>query len=240
MIPIREAFCVLSAVIAISCCIGLFIINDDLYTAGNYPQRTTNTNPDKVCESSASYDHLSVIPEYTRPIARDTEWVCNLYRVVKQFKERQVTLLVCNKNYLDVLVNWLAHSVLYALHPVDSILIIAFDSYTYHVLHSKGFHSVHISLQALSNLTTKTKDSVSNIWITRLTVTRLLNHWNYSVLVFDSDAIMIKNIQPLLDKFSNSDIVASAGSFPHDLNEKWKAPTICMGVILMKCSPATG
>ena len=235
MISIRELFCILGAVTAICSCVGLYIISNDLYTAANYPQRT---NHDEICESSTSYDHLSVIPKYTRPIAKDTEWVCNLYREVKQFKERQVTLLVCNENYLDILVNWLANSVLYALYPVNSTLIIAFDSYTHLALRNKGFHSVHISLQAIAN--SKTNETVAHIWITRLTVTRLLNHWNYDVLLFDSDAIMIRNVQPLLDKFSDSDIVASAGSYPFDLNKKWHAPTICMGVILMKSTPATG
>ena len=105
-------------------------------------------------------------------------------------------------------------------------------------LRYKGFHSVHISLQAVAN--SRTNESLAHIWITRLTVARLLNHWNHSVLLFDSDAIMLRNIHPLLSKFSDSDIIASADSYPKDLNKKWNAPTICMGFILIKCSAATG
>ena len=202
---------------------------------GFRPQRTNLNEP---CESSVNYDHLSVIPDYTRPITTNTEWVCNLYRKVKQLKERQVTMLVCNKDYLHVLINWLAHAVLYAFYPANSILIIAFDSFTHSVLENKGFHSVYILPEAVANA--KTKDSVAHVWITRITVARLLNYWNYSVLEFDSDAIMISNIQPILNNFSNSDIIASGGTFPFDLYKKWKTPTICMGVILFKCSPATG
>ena len=120
---------------------------------------------------------------------KNSKWVCNLYREVKQIKARRVTLLACNKNYLHILVNWLAYSVVYAIHPVNSILIIAFDSFTHSGLRYKGFHSVHISLQAVAN--SRTNESVAHIWITRLTVARLLNHWNHSVLLFDSDAIVL-------------------------------------------------
>ena len=185
---------------------------------------------------------LSVpVPNYTRPITMETEWVSDLYRAVKQLQGKQVTLLVCDKGYLDVLVNWLAHAILYASHPVDSILIIAFDTYTYHLLHHKGFHSVYIPLDTV--ISPEVPPSVKRLrrmWITRLTFIRLINYWGYSVLVIDTDALMIRNIQPLLDKFDTSDIIASGGSHPTGYSRKWKAPTMCMGFILIKCSPATG
>ena len=199
------------------------------------------TAVDKICQWPTSYDNLNVMlvmPGYTRPITKNSEWVCNLYREVKQLKGRQVTLLVCNSHYLDVLINWLAHSVLYTFHPVNRILILAFDSFTHHVLHSKGFHSVYILPEDVANASTRQVNA--RLWVTRTTIVRLLNYWNYSVLVFDGDAIMTRNIQPLLDKYANSDIIASAGTFPYYLNQKWNASTLCMGVILIKNSPAIG
>ena len=231
-----QIFCAANAIIIISFCVALYI-TDIFYTLDSSQPLTQWTDIDKICLRKTSYDNLSVMP-YTRPIATNSEWVCNLYREVKQLKGRQVTLLVCDSHYLDVLINWLAHSVLYAFHPVNRILIIAFDTFTHHVLQSKGFHSVYILPEDIVN--SDQKQNVSRVWITRTTVLRLLNYWNYSVLEFDGDAIMIKDIQPLLDKFNNSDIIASAGTFPTTLSKKWKAPTLCMGVILIKCSPAIG
>ena len=186
-----------------------------------------------------SYDHLSVIPDYTLPMSVDTLWVRDLRDEVKQLTGRQVTLLVSDRNYLDVLVNWLAQSILYASQSVDSILIIAFDTYTYRALQHKGFHSVYIQPQAVINSKPIPRKK-SYIWITRLTVIRLLNYWKYNVLVIDSDAVMMRNIQPVLDRFNTSDIITSGGYFPPKLSDKWNAPTICMGVILIKSSPATG
>ena len=196
------------------------------------------TNHKMICKSSTSYDQLSLTPLYTQPIRMDTKWVCDLYHEVKQMQSKQLTLLICSKSYLEVLVNWLAQAVLHAHYPADGILIIAFDSFTHHVMHHKGIHSVFISVDAVFN--SKVNGIANRIWMTRLTVIRLLNHWNYNVLAFDTDALMLKNVQPLLDKFSTSDIVASSGTFPVECYNKWKAPTMCMGAIFYKSSPATG
>lgn len=241
MAQLQRSFCVISAVSCIIICCStalIHVVNFSNMDGSLYRPLGRIKSLDEPCKSSATYDHLSVIPEYTRPIAMDTEWICNLYQKVQQLEERQVTLLVCNEDYLDVLINWLAHAILYAFYPTKSILIIAFDYFTHQTLQNKGFHSVYILPEAVAK--TNTNDTVANIWVARVTIARLLNYWNYSVLEFDSDAIMIKNIQPILNKFNNSDIIASAGKYPHYINKKWRAPTICMGVILIKCSPATG
>ena len=193
------------------------------------------TNHKIICKSSASYDHLSVAPGYA---LMDSKWVCDLYHEVKQMQSKQLTLLICNKSYLEVLVNWFAQAVLHAHYPVDSILIIATDSFTQDVMHRKGIHSVFISTDAVFN--PSEVPGSKPIWMTKLTVIRLLNHWNYNVLAFDTDALMLKNVQPLLDKFSTSDIVASSTKYPYECSKKWKAPTMCMGAILFKSSPATG
>ena len=197
------------------------------------------TNHKMICKSSTSYDWLSVSPRYTRPIRMDTKWVCDLYHEVKQMQSKQLTLLICSKDYLEVLVNWLAQAVLHAHHPVDSILIIATDSFTQDVMHHKGIHSVFISVDAVVYLKGLSR-KIEPIWITKLSVIRLLNHWNYNVLAFDTDALMMKDVQPLLDKFSTSDIVSSTSKHPLECFRKWKVPTMNVGAILYKSSPATG
>lgn len=215
------------------CC---YVINTNAIIPFNTPQVI---NTPEVARLEAYNDMLNVLPSYTVPISMDTKWVCDLHHVVKQLKGRQVTLLVSDKNYYNVLVNWLAHSILHAFQPLKNILIISFDTFTHVALRRKGFQSVYIPPQYImkaKNFTSR----FAHIWVTRLTVMRILNHWNYSVLVFDSDAIMLRNIQPLLDKFNDSDIISSSGSYPFDLHRKWAVPTLCMGVFLIKSSPATG
>ena len=225
-------------VILLLCCTA--ILNYDSISDPETRWPSSSISDDTVFSRTNPF--LSVpVPNYTRPITMETEWVSDLYRAVKQLQGKQVTLLVCDRGYLDVLVNWLAQAVLHASHPVDSILIIAFDTYTYHLLHHKGFHSVYIPLDTV--ISPEVPPSVKRLrrmWITRLTFIRLINYWGYSVLVIDTDALMIRNVQPLLDKFDTSDIIASGGSHPTGYSRKWKAPTMCMGFILIKSSPATG
>ena len=194
---------------------------------------------DEIFKPKIEVELLNVLPSFTVPTTAETEWVRELYHRVKQVTGRQVTLLVSDKKYLDILVNWLAHAILYAFQPVNNILIISFDAFSHLVLRRKGFQSIYIpphSIMKSQNYTSR----FSHIWVTRLTVLRILNYWNCTVQVFDSDAIMLKNIQPLVDKFNNSDIISSAGSYPFDLHRKWAVPTLCMGVFVIKSSPATG
>ena len=191
------------------------------------------------CVSSIIYDHLSVFPDYTLPMTMETEWVCNLHHTVKRITGRQLTLLVSDKKYLDVLVNWLVHTILHGFQSVNNILIISFDAFTHDIVNRKGFISVHIPPYTLMK-SNQSANRFAYVWITRLMVVRLLNYWNYDVLVCDSDAILLKNIYQFMNKFSDSDIIASAGKFPPKYYNKWNAPTMCMGVILLKSSPATG
>ena len=211
---------------------------NDFYKNNSFSSAFVNhTACESECKSlGINYDQLSVAPGYSRPVTMNTTWVCDLYCEVKQLEGKQVTLLVSSKSYLGVLVNWLAQSILHASQPVNSILIIAFDSPTHQVLSYKGFHSVYIS----PDVVVKQRAKFSGIWMTRLTVIRFLNYWNYSVVAFDIDALMIKNIQPLLDRFNTSDIIASGGAFPFEFSRKWNVSTMCMGAIFFKCSAATG
>lgn len=240
---IRTSFNVASALLML--CSGILLYVSSYYVVNNYPVTTFNAvKVNKLLLRSSvkvtsSYDIVNVLPYYTQPLTMDTKWVSDLHHTVTQLPGRQVTLLVSNKNYLNVLINWLVHSILYAHHPIKTILIISFDTFTHLAVRRKGFHSVYIPPESIMK-PLNFSSRFAHIWVTRLTVMRLLNYWNYSVLVFDSDAIMLRNIQPLLDKFNTSDIISSSGSYPFDLHRKWAVPTLCMGVFLIKSSPATG
>ena len=82
--------------------------------------------------------------------------------------------------------------------------------------------------------------SFSHIWVVRVVLFRLLNHWGYTVAAYDSDAVLVKNPEPLFSELEGSDIVGSPGVYPFDLHRKWKSPTLCMGVVLFRASQRTG
>ncbi|XP_065913728.1 uncharacterized protein [Dysidea avara] len=183
-----------------------------------------------------SADWLTLFPSHTLPVTANCSWVQDL-RQATQLAGPQITLLICNKQYLNVLANWLAHAVSQASLPVRDILTLSLDITTHQTLTNKGFQSLFIPQQSIMQPGFIAKE-FSNVWITRMTVIRLLNSWKYSVLVVDSDALVLKDIQPLLEYFNNSDIIGSSGTYPKQLQKKWKT-TLCMGVALFRATPAT-
>ena len=77
------------------------------------------------------------------------------------------------------------------------------------------------------------------IHIVRLTLFRLMNHWKYDVVMYDSDAVVLKDPQSLFDSYPGVELVGSAGKGPESIGHIW-GRTICTGVLLMRTSPALG
>ena len=70
----------------------------------------------------------------------------------------------------------------------------------------------------------------SHIWVIRVVLFGLLNHWGYTVATHDSDAV------PLFAELGSSDLI---GTYPFDLHRQWKTP-LCMGMALFRASERTG
>ena len=66
-----------------------------------------------------------------------------------------------------------------------------------------------------------------------------MNHWNYDVVMYDSDAVILKNPQPLFDANPDAELIGSSGKGPDSVGHIW-GRTICTGVLLMRCSPSLG
>ena len=68
-------------------------------------------------------------------------------------------------------------------------------------------------------------------------VYRLLNHWGYDVVNYDTDAILLRDMSPLLH--SGDDIVGTFGRFPTDLTKQWGI-TLCTALLVVRSSRTTG
>ena len=177
-------------------------------------------------------------PSLTLPVTANCSWVQDLYQITQQAGP-QITLLMCNKQYLSVVINWLAYTALQALLSVKDTVILSLDNATHQVFKQKRFNSVLVPKDSIF-LPKVSIDQHSAGWVTRLTVIRVLNSWKYSVLLIDSDALILKDIRPLFEHFQAADIIASSGTWPSDLHNKWKGPTLCMGVSFFKATKGTG
>ena len=66
-----------------------------------------------------------------------------------------------------------------------------------------------------------------------------MSHWNYDVVMYDSDAVVLRNPQPLFDASPGVELIGSSGKGPQSIGNVW-GRTICTGVLLMRSSAALG
>ena len=66
-----------------------------------------------------------------------------------------------------------------------------------------------------------------------------MSHWNYDVVMYDSDAVVLKDPQSLFDSYPRVGLIGSTGKGPESIGRIW-GRTICTGVLLMRSSPALG
>ena len=151
--------------------------------------------------------------------------------------QNQVTVVVGNTNYTLSLLNWLVSAFIKTTPPLENVIVVCLDKMLYMLLNKKEIPSVFVDPETIIRGRMQTRSS--HIWITRCAVYRLLNQWGYDVITYDTDAIVLKNLQPILDAHLDSDIVASSGIYPFQLGVRWGL-TLCMGVILIRSTSNTG
>ena len=144
-------------------------------------------------------------------------------------------MVMSNSAYKEVLLNWLISAAFIAAISLEQILVVALDNPLWRLMHDRGFQSVFVPPSSLTRDTTL----FGQIMFTRLSVMRLLNHWEFDVAMIDTDALLLKDPWPLFEQFPDSDIVASQGKFPSELSSQW-GTALCVGVILIRSSNQTG
>ena len=157
-----------------------------------------------------------------------------------QQPRRQVTVVFGNaERYASslLMINWLISAMIMTSPPLKNIIVISLDEELQALLDNKDIASVHVNPETVTCGQIKRK--VSRVWITRCAVYMLLNHWGYDVMAYDTDAIVLRNLQDILDTFGESDIIGSAGGYPWNLAVKW-GQTLCMGAVLFKSTRKTG
>ena len=70
----------------------------------------------------------------------------------------------------------------------------------------------------------------------RLTVVRLINHYGYDLVNYDSDAILLKNPQIYFEKHKHTDMIGTFGKGPMGLFKEW----VNTGVLLFRSNQAIG
>ena len=151
---------------------------------------------------------------------------------------RSVTVIVASNAYIPNLLNWLISAKFVSDPPLENVLTIVFSATrtVYEMLAKRGIPCI---LVRLKSVVVGWSHGVGTVWMTRLALIRLLNYWGYDVQHFDTDAVVLRNPQPLFDHYREYDIVGSRGRLSKSDNDMWGF-AICMGAVLFRSTPRTG
>ena len=176
-----------------------------------------------------------------------SQWVVNMKRTVEEAKfSKQLTFLMVSFDYLSTLLNWLTHAKLNAPSLMKNLLVVCLDEKSHIILTKKGITSTIVKVKEVVKTLSDIDGTIFHARVVvRLTVLRLLSYWGFDVLQMDIDASLMKNVQPILDHFSDTDIISStAGTAGHSCiprvtRQAWKF-CFCIGTILIRSNQNIG
>ena len=168
----------------------------------------------------------------------ETSWYNDVQKFLSQLTNNDIILIACDIEFLPILMNWLSAYRKTTQSLLTEVLILALDNTVHSTLSIKGFNSIFIVNNDIFVPNIKLDTALSHIWIKRLTVARLLNHYGYNIIIMDLDAIILKDIVSVM-KEKSSDIIGSKGVYPFALSNEWGF-TLCMGIVMFKSTSQTG
>ena len=188
------------------------------------------------------YAYIHIHAQITCPLSDidNSQWMANLRRHLSTLSGRikVINMVTSNLQYQDVLLNWLISAVVRSGLEVDSVLVIAMERSLQARLAQRGIPSVYVPLFKLLKRDTNFTKEFDKVMMLRLAVMRLINHWGFDVHNYDTDAVLLRDPQPLYDQLITSDIISSVGRIPPDLMAQWGI-TICIGVVIIRSNQRT-
>lgn len=181
------------------------------------------------------------LPQFTRSDVLQCEWVESLKTYLSSLKSKQISIVTASWEHKVVVLNWLISALVVAKPPLENVLVLSLSKALHHLLQSKNISSIFVDPKTIisNSATHLIRTTFSQVHIVRLTFFRLINHWGFDIVMYDSDAIILKNPQPLFDKYPGVELVGSAGKGPESISGVW-GRTICTGVLLLRSSAAMG
>ena len=180
-------------------------------------------------------------PHYSRPdsVLHQSHWVQQLHDFLSTVEGNQVSLVTANQEHRDVVLNWLISAYMVAKPPVKNVLVLTLDKPLHDLLQGRGIPTLYISPGMVIDPSAGITRAFSQVHIVRLTLVRLINHYGFDLVNYDSDAILLKNPQPYFDKFTHADMIGTFGKGPASLFREWGV-TLNTGVLLFRSNDNIG
>ena len=199
---------------------------------------------------SASFNFSLPVPFATLPLGQllQVQWMQELRHYLNAVTPDSgpVTIVSSDYSYREILINWLISALVQVDRPLSNVLVLSLDSSLHALLQGKGFACIHVPPEQLlrsvviNRLALTGHVAFTQVHILRLTVMRMVNHWGFDVANYDTDAIILKNPEPLYYKqYRDSDFIGSYGHSPMDIKQEWGI-AICIGAVMIRSSNNTG
>ncbi len=172
-----------------------------------------------------------------------TVWVAKLHKILKSMPSqasKEVTVVFSDSGYTESLLNWLIAAQARLKPPMKNVLVVCLDKDVFHLLSQNEISSILVERKAIMKPSLKPEEySYSHMGVIKMVVLRLVNYFGYNVILYNTDAIPLRNLQPVFEKYMDHDIVGSVGGFPISLGRAWGF-TMSTEVIRFKSSGNTG
>ena len=181
-------------------------------------------------------------PAFSRPaqILLRSQWVKDLQDYLGTLpKGTEVSVVTSSVEHTDVLLNWLIAAFVKLKDPLKTVMVISMDAKLHSTLVSRGISSLYVHKNMVVSPTADVPRVFSQVHVVRLAVVRLMNHYGYHVINYDCDAILLRNLQPVFDKYKSTDLIGTFGKGPDILYRKWGV-ALNTGVMVMRATENMG
>ena len=176
-------------------------------------------------------------------------WVKELYQILNETNSSastlspQINLVVADKKCVDLLLNWLIASLVRLSEPLRNVVVLGLDQEVCKLIKPRNISCIHSNPMTFMR-SQMSKDfrfqPVYSAPQTRLLVARLVSYWRYSFASYDTDALVLRNPQPLYERYRDVNVIAGASvHWPQWAGELWGF-SMCLGAFMIRSSPETG
>ena len=180
-------------------------------------------------------------PSFTRSFAEmiHSHWVWELQKYLKSIQGIELSLVTSSVEHTDILLNWLIAACVKIDPPLENVLVLSTDYRLYSTLKKRNISSLYVHKNLVVPASAKITSVFSQVHLIRMAVLRLINHYGYSVINYDCDAVLLKNPKPLFEGYRMYDLIGTFGKGPNGLYQKWGV-ALNTGVMLMRATPNMG
>ena len=184
-------------------------------------------------------------PEYikSREELQKSECVSELYNFLLSLDKSvspHVNMVFGDSQHTNLVLNWIIAALLRLQPPLHNVMVISLDRLLCDTLVAMKLPltCIVVSVECIFAWSNQ-HDNWGKRMKVRQPVLRLINYWGYDVAAYDSDAVLLRNPQPLYDERPHVSVLASSGTYPDDLFRKWGF-TLCAGTLILRASPSIG